>query len=667
MSKRQLIRRPTRRSLRRRLRRRGWIIGCLSLCGIAANAPAQACCLTDWLYGRAPAYAAAPVTPYAAAYAPSAPAYTAGYTPVLTAGAGPAAGIASHSQVLPLSGNGIYSPNAAYSVQRPAYGPAAVPAVPLENPSVYTGQPVALGYRGLATTSNPFYGTGNIYPNNYAAASPTPITAYRPAGSAGYAAARPAAAAAAPQPQFATPVRSGLARFFSSLLGTGYRSSYYSAPVTYYRPATTLDPVSGTTVTVQQPCTSTVQQLQRTPITSFQPAPAAPSYPSTTYPSDCGVASGSSSVTYGDVTTIPTNPSGSVYPGLSGATATSPSWGSGIQQTGDAQPVPAPTLPTTSYSPPSYSTPPSYEQPSYGAPSYDQPSYQPPPSGAGGAVVDDCPPNVSPLTGSPSRSERQPNWDDSRNYGNAAPADRFDPPSSSDRVPLEAPRLESERPRVEYRSEPSRNEQERERTPNRQPAPWQPEQRRSDDSGEESYYQRSREEAERDRDDLRELTTQSGSGSDRSWHSVRPIPAPRDYRNPFDTARQADRSSGSAGDRPRTEAFAETDLRARSEPDQGLEAPDLLPPLPAPSERYPARWNSSAGQASERRPEASLSVPIREASIHGGQDRIPSQRRTGEPENAWQPVTPPERTTVRRQPAPAPRPEPTKTVWYSTK
>jgi hypothetical protein len=68
-----------------------------------------------------------------------------------------------------------------------------------------------------------------------------------------------------------------LGRFFGSLFGTSYRSSYYRAPITYYRPVTSIDPVSGTTVTVQQPCSSYVQQLQRTPYGSLQPALAPPS------------------------------------------------------------------------------------------------------------------------------------------------------------------------------------------------------------------------------------------------------------------------------------------------------------------------------------------------------------------------------------------------------
>ncbi|MCA9137430.1 MAG: hypothetical protein KDB00_11745, partial [Planctomycetales bacterium] len=78
----------------------------------------------------------------------------------------------------------------------------------------------------------------------------------------------------------ATPPRrtfgSGLSRFFNSLLGrnTNYVTSYYQAPITYYRPMTGIDPATGTTVTVQQPCSSYVQQLQRVPYNSFLPLDA---------------------------------------------------------------------------------------------------------------------------------------------------------------------------------------------------------------------------------------------------------------------------------------------------------------------------------------------------------------------------------------------------------
>ena len=61
-------------------------------------------------------------------------------------------------------------------------------------------------------------------------------------------------------------------QFWRRWLGTGYTTSSYRVPVTYYRPVTTTDPTTGQQVTVQQPCTSFVQQSQRTPIRLFRTA-----------------------------------------------------------------------------------------------------------------------------------------------------------------------------------------------------------------------------------------------------------------------------------------------------------------------------------------------------------------------------------------------------------
>ncbi|CAN0469295.1 unnamed protein product, partial [Hapterophycus canaliculatus] len=103
---------------------------------------ASACCLTDWMYGRQPVVAAAPLpvtngvsVPYTATYAP----YSAGYTPY-TAGYTPliappvSSSIISNRPALVSPATSVYSQ--AYAVQRPAYG-----ALPLNNPSVYTGLP----------------------------------------------------------------------------------------------------------------------------------------------------------------------------------------------------------------------------------------------------------------------------------------------------------------------------------------------------------------------------------------------------------------------------------------------------------------------------------------------------------------------------------------------
>lgn len=228
-----------------------------------------------------------------------------------------------------------------------AYRPV-VQAYAQPNPIV----PVARGYRGIApaATGNPIYGTGNVYPNNYQSVR------YQ----AAYAAAAPATAPACPTPcpptdpcaTCPTPVVApapvvvaappkkccGLSRFFGSCFGkTNYQTTYYRAPITYYRPVTSVDPCSGQTVTVQQPCTSTVQQIQRTPYNSLfgqtSPAPATvtpmtttpmtttPSTPMTVTPapkSDCG-SCGSSSA-----------PSQYMGPSVT----TTPPVGSGVGQTG---------------------------------------------------------------------------------------------------------------------------------------------------------------------------------------------------------------------------------------------------------------------------------------------------------------------------------------------
>ncbi|QDT09308.1 hypothetical protein [Planctomycetes bacterium K23_9] len=146
------------------------------------------------------------------------------------------------------------------SLAQPAFG----------RPNVGGEVPIARALRGANTTSNPFYGTGNVYPNTFGAV-PQPYAA-------GYGTSQitPAASLNGPVidplfPNAPRPRVGGLARFFGSLLGTNYQSSYYRAPITYYRPMTAVDPITGTTVTTQQACSSYVQQLQRTPYNSFQP------------------------------------------------------------------------------------------------------------------------------------------------------------------------------------------------------------------------------------------------------------------------------------------------------------------------------------------------------------------------------------------------------------
>lgn len=602
---------------------------------IASTASANACSacgLTDWLYGRQPAYAVTPaipitmgepVSPYAAGYAPSAGfnPYTAGYTPLLTP--------ARSSNMLPLAGQSIGT-QSPYAVQRPAYG-----AVPLNNPSVYTGLPVMSGYRGSASAGTSIYGSGNLYPNN----------------SPGYTANMGSTTTLPIQSNYPTPIRSGLARFFDSFLGTGYRSSYYNAPITYYRPATTFDPVTGTTVTVQQPCVSTVQQLQRTPYTTFQPATIGGGaigggIDQCGGVSSCDPISGSM---YG-VSPIPSTMSpGVMSPGVMSFDSMAPS--NGFAGAGDSQPIAMPSLPTGSM-PSAMSSPPSFSDvsPNDSTPNYSgRPTYLEPAPISPSA-------NFRPLTGSSLPSVGTGDSYDAGSYGS--------PPSyrqefQSDREPIAAPEIRAARPafsateNTDSRSSNDAYDQERQAylegyeagraatqeesderaessySPNVAPEKFPPDYEASTDtdsgnsSGSEfndngsdgglngngglnppansrpstqETHQRSRFEIERDQRDLRELTTgvPRSSGDNRyvnrgveSAPRVQPIPAPEDYRNPFEAA-------------PR------------------VSAPDLLPALPRPSVQFRPNVDRASGYSGGQR----LSVPVRGASIQGEQDRV---------------------------------------------
>ncbi|MGB7327791.1 MAG: hypothetical protein WBD31_23135, partial [Rubripirellula sp.] len=267
----------------------------LGITGAAASESASACCLTDWLFGRT-------ATPYSAGYAP----YGANYTPIGTpqilttpigstpysAGYAPSypADYASGYTALPITPPAYSS--GVFQAQRPAY---------YDNPSVYTGLPTAANaqagysvpitnnYRGGMAASAGNIGAANAYPTSpYSSGMPinssyaSPYSAnYQSNYQSNYQAAAPATMLPTTQvaplfPPQQQPARSGLARFFGSIFGTNYSSSYRQAPVTYYRPVTSVDPMLGTTVTVQQPCTSSITQVQRTPYSSMlatQPAP----------------------------------------------------------------------------------------------------------------------------------------------------------------------------------------------------------------------------------------------------------------------------------------------------------------------------------------------------------------------------------------------------------
>ncbi|TWU37018.1 hypothetical protein [Novipirellula artificiosorum] len=268
---------------------------------------ASACCLTDWLFGRTPVYVAgytpAPATVCSADGCTTMP-YAAGYAPVVSAPY-----VAGYPSAVPLAPpvTSQYQVSGVYQAQRPAY---------YQNPSVYTGLPVATSpsvqtsYRlPITNSATPFSGvfptTANTVPltQTYRGAAPTasfynggnayPTQSYDNSYSAGYAGtavpigtpmtAVPATAGPPLYPVNSQPASGGLSRFFGSLFGTNYQTSYYSAPVTYYRPVTSVDPITGATVTTQQGCSSYEQQLQRTPYASLGNTP-----PTTVLPPSLG-------------------------------------------------------------------------------------------------------------------------------------------------------------------------------------------------------------------------------------------------------------------------------------------------------------------------------------------------------------------------------------------
>jgi hypothetical protein len=70
-----------------------------------------------------------------------------------------------------------------------------------------------------------------------------------------------------PNTSYSPIVPAGLPQTIPAWLPTGgYASQYYRAPTTYYRPVTSLDPNTGTTVTSLQPCASYQYQAQRVPL-----------------------------------------------------------------------------------------------------------------------------------------------------------------------------------------------------------------------------------------------------------------------------------------------------------------------------------------------------------------------------------------------------------------
>ncbi|WP_068140072.1 hypothetical protein [Roseimaritima ulvae] len=366
---------------------------------LAITPPVSAGCLCDWLFGRRTTYAAAmPITP-APAYAAAMP-----VTPAYSAAMPVATYPAQTAYTVPTA-----TPTSQYAAQMPAYG-ATTPL-----PTGYAGQYSSLYGGGAPSTTTPvaaapavtaapitsYYGTGNVYPPvqttsgytaNYMALQP--VATVRTGGVVG-----------------------GVRSFFGNLFGTNYRTSYYRAPVTYYRPQTTVDPVSGTTVTVQRPCTAYQYQVQRAPYIGLQPAAATPA-------GSCASGGCTTAGPYAPVVTSPgTVPYTQPAPLSSGGVAVPSSEGF----------VPRPTLPPASLDP--YASQRSTYSP---APSYTPaPTYSPAPTSSS---TSGYAPTPLPLTGAP------------------APTTTPAPATSSatgDYAPVAPPAMESQRvPQAEDNSSP---------------------------------------------------------------------------------------------------------------------------------------------------------------------------------------------------------------------
>ncbi len=564
-------------------------LAALLVCATSSTS-ASACCLTDCLFGRQPAYAitpAVPVTPGVAttfsaadvSLAPGTTPYTAGYTPLMTA--------PPSSTVLPLAGTSTYAQP--YAVQRPAYG-----AVPLNNPSVYSDLSVASGYRGALPAT--------AYQANYGSSVQLPVT-----------------------PTYVAPPQGGLARFFNSLLGTGYRTSYYTAPITYYRPATTVDPVTGTTVTVQQSCASTVEQVQRTPYTRFD---GTQSYAQTAAPGTSCAVDPSTGIAPCNATSA-CDPTGGTFYGTSQIPSTSFSDGSsgsfngnagfsngngGVSDgyaspsgsavgNGDRQPLAPPTLPRSSafsgrLSYPESNTSDGYsnQSPLTGSSLGSSPTYQ-------RQVESDLEPFAAPSlhAAKPAYSDQPSSSsavDDAYRQGYEAGRTRTqqeaEERASANKSPYAAPEKSDDTPDGNNRGNGD--------TQTKQPATdshYQLNPPGNDRPSTSGTRPRTKAEIQRDQQDLQELTTGLSNTqtsnrlvyeSRESEPRVRPIPAPDGYRNPFDTTAP-------------------------------LKAPDLLPALPSPSPSY---YRGAPRASSHSKPPRRSSVRIREASIHAFGNQIPA-------------------------------------------
>jgi hypothetical protein len=154
------------------------------------------------------------------------------------------------------------------------------------NPSVLSGMPVnpnaaqISGFRGVMpppTTTMPAVAPtwwGSTAPQtsyNAAAAFQAPATVQPPTTTGNWS--HPMQTTPLPPPEYQGGV-------FGKVWGNGYDTSVNNVPTTVFRPVQQIDPQTGQMVIVQQPCTTTTQQVQRTPYSTMQPAPV-PTSPQT--------------------------------------------------------------------------------------------------------------------------------------------------------------------------------------------------------------------------------------------------------------------------------------------------------------------------------------------------------------------------------------------------
>lgn len=213
----------------------------------------------------------------------------------------------------------------------------------VNNPSVITGLPV----NPTAPQVSAFRGTAQPIPTTIPATpqswwgSSAPQTSFNAA--AAYQA--PAASQVAPgswthpmQTNPAVPPETS-SGWHGMKFGNSYQTTYNNVPTTVFRPVQQIDPATGQVVIVQQPCTTTTQQVQRTPTSTVQHVPATP--PPAPYGSEVGC--GTETLGY---------PGGVPYPSQAAPQASYPSSGGSYGSYGDAGAVGSGVSQATSIQPP---------------------------------------------------------------------------------------------------------------------------------------------------------------------------------------------------------------------------------------------------------------------------------------------------------------------------